>query len=194
MQNTNFKNTYTLEQTPPTNRTPPTNGLPPKHPKGGTSTITKKPSSTATYNQLSTPLSTRNGEQGVSQYKPKTTSFSRIKRNIVSDAATPNSSSNYSVTSTSRTPNVSQYGSIRTRELHKNQKPSEKRKMSGSPHLLAALEYSDHSSDEGSGHVGNGYRSDKNRGRHLTQVLNDESTNGYERFVYLFVVVINPSA
>ncbi len=58
------------------------------------------------------------------------------------------------------------------------------KKSASSQRLLAALEFSDHSSDEGSGQFVDGYHGDKNsRGRHLTQILNEEngSNNGYTK-------------
>ncbi len=87
--------------------------------------------------------------------------------------------------------------STRTKEQHKNLSTSNRSRIPGSSRLMAALDYSDHSSEEGSDILGNGYQGNKNRGRHLTQVLNDESTNGYERlltlyfvFVFVFIVVV----
>ncbi len=80
--------------------------------------------------------------------------------------------------------------STRTKEQHKNLSTSNRSRIPGSSRLMAALDYSDHSSEEGSDILGNGYQGNKNRGRHLTQVLHDESTNGYERLLTLYLLLL----
>ena len=177
-QNTNFKNTYVLEETPPSR------GLPPKPSSlqkggvaGGGATITKKAgpvvgSRRQPLNQA-TPIHRSN--DGISQQKPKTTSFSRVKQEI-----TDYSPRTHDSDIDSHTPTI-KYTTTRIKKLQNNHasKVSEKPKMSGSSQrLLAALEFSDQSSDEGSGYLNQGDRNSRDRDRHLTQVLNH---NGYER-------------
>ena len=192
MQNSNFKNTYTIDEpfSTPTHQS----GLPPSGSKSQKrDTITKKPYPGASGNQNLTPGAsprTRNGE-GVAKQKTKTTSFSRIKRDVRSSSPLSSggtsSKKSESVDSFSHTPDSNNYlltengvrNSISSSVVNENY--LERPRVSTSQRLFAALEYSDQSSDEGSGHIGDGHRN--SRGRHPTQTLNND---GYseERLVY----------
>ena len=204
MQNTNFKNTYVLDKTPPTSSLPPTpsgilksesgtskktrNSLvgvrKPPHNRQATplsqQTTPRSHMTTPTSHQT-TPFSSKTSEE-LSQQKLKTTSFSRVKREMPAGNFGASSGGNHF-----DSPNNKHTTSTHVQEIpHDVQVGSsmQPKKSASSQRLLAALEFSDHSSDEGSGQFVEGYHGDKNsRGRHLTQILNEEdgSNNGYTR-------------
>lgn len=170
MQNTNFKNTYVLDQTPPTapSRPSPKQSSIPKNIYGGTSVATRngRPIKKQSSNHTSSPAATQWKTNDTPTQKPKTTSFSRLRGDVpgtTNPAPSLDKGTNGTVV-TPRTPNnLRGYGTASPRSKTITKRLDSPR-VSAQQRLYAALEYSDQSSDDG-GHVTNGYSS---RSRQLT--------------------------
>ena len=164
-QNSNFSNTYGLTDPRYTSKTPTSQSSRPLASKSNTvvkkqqvSTRVEEDSPTDYVNQSTMTKTSGGGKQQL-----KTTSFSRVKR---TSHHSP-SSLTEDTTETSGTFNV---------PLHYQPKAtktelSSRQMTSASRRLFAALEYSDNSSDEGSGHVSaNGFSNGRRVDRHRSQL------------------------
>lgn len=165
-QNSNFSNTYSLTDPHYTSKTPTTQS---RTLASKSNTVVKKQQvstrveedSPADYINQST-ITKRSSGGGKQQLK--TTSFSRVKR---TSHQSPSSLTEDTITDTNGTFNVP----LRYQPKATKMESSNRQMTSASRRLFAALEYSDNSSDEGSGHVGtNGYGNGRRVDRHCSQL------------------------
>lgn len=165
-QNSNFSNTYSLTDPHYTSKTPTSQLSRPLASKSNTvvkkqqvSTKVEEDSPTDYINQ-----STITKSSGGRKQQLKTTSFSRVKR---TSHHSPSSLTEDTITETNGTFNVPLHYQPKATKMES----SSRQMTSASRRLFAALEYSDNSSDENSGHVGtNGHSNGGRVDRHRSQL------------------------
>ena len=198
LQKSNFQNTYTINETSRTGvNTPNQDGRPPRPTGGRSNTIVKKgtPTSRKYLNVSGSPGESKSVKtDNTRDTSKKTTSFSRVKRNDVSSNMYPSIDNEYIDTSRGMERSNHGYNGIGTpvvkqshvvpvisksfpknSSLVDNTERKTTSRKSTSQRLFAALEYSDHSSDEGSGHFDNIYPG--MRGSHMRYVMSEKKTN-----------------
>ena len=211
LQKSNFQNTYTINETSRTGvNTPNQDGRPPRPTGGRSNTTVKKgtPTSRKYLNVSGSPGESKSVKtDNTRDTSKKTTSFSRVKRNDDSSNMYPSIDNEYINTSRGMersnhgyngvgTPVVKQSHVVpvisksfpKNSSLVDNTERKTTSRKSTSQRLFAALEYSDHSSDEGSGHFDNIYPG--MRGSHMSYVMSEKTNddhhgNGYSDKRYI---------